>query len=55
MKFFVSYLYLIQGTFLFIPGTMILTYKEMPSYRILGYFSMATLPFAVKFISSPLI
>lgn len=54
-KVLVSYLYFIQGVFLTISGTTTLTYKQMPSYGILGYFSFATSPFSFKFISAPLI
>jgi hypothetical protein len=50
-KFLISYLYLIQGIFLAIPSTIILTYAEIPSYGILAYFSASSLPFSFKFIS----
>lgn len=54
-KALVAYLYFIQGVFLYVPGTTVLTYKTMPSYAILGFFSFATIPFSFKFISAPLI
>ena len=54
-KSLVAFLYFIQGVFLVIPGTMILTYKQIPSYDILALFSFATLPFSFKFMAAPLI
>ena len=54
-KILVIFLYFIQGIFLNVPSTIVLTYKQMPSYAILGYFSIAILPFSCKFISAPLI
>jgi hypothetical protein len=54
-KALVAYLYFIQGIFLNIPGTTVLTYSQMPSYGILGHFSLAIIPFSFKFISAPFI
>ena len=54
-KALVAYLYFIQGVFLYVPSTTVLTYKTMPSYGILGFFSFAIIPFSFKFISAPLI
>lgn len=54
-KVLVSFLYFIQGIFLVIPSTTVLTYNKLPAYDILGYFSSATLPFSLKFISAPLV
>jgi len=54
-KALVAYLYFIQGVFLNLPGTTVLTYQKMPSYGILAYFSFAIMPFSFKFVSAPLI
>ena len=54
-KFLVIYLYFVQGVFLNIPSTIVMTYKEIPNYSILGYFSIILLPFSCKFISAPVI
>ena len=54
-KLLVAFLYLIQGVYLNVPGTIVLTYKQVPSYSILAYFSMAILPFSLKFLSAPFI
>lgn len=54
-KFLVGYLYFIQGVFLVIPSTTTLTYKSMPDYGILSFFSMSIIPFSLKFLSAPLV
>ena len=54
-KSLVAFLYLLQGVFLVIPSTIILTYKSIPSYDLLALFSFAVLPFSFKFIAAPLI
>ena len=50
-----AFLYFLQGVYLVIPGTVILTYKQIPPYSILALFSFASLPFSFKFIAAPLI
>ena len=50
-KILIAFLYFVQGIYLNVPGTMTLTYKNMPSYEILGYFSIILIPFSMKFIS----
>jgi Na+/melibiose symporter-like transporter len=53
-KILIGYLYFVQGLVLVLCGTLPLTYKTLPSYTILGYFSAATLPFSFKFITGSL-
>lgn len=50
-KFLVSYLYFVQGIFLNVPSTVTLTYSKIPPYDVLGYFSLALIPFSLKFLS----
>ena len=49
-KFLIGFLYFVQGIFLVIPSTITLTYKEIPPYGILAYFSAVYLPFSFKFL-----
>ncbi len=51
----ISYLYCIQGIFLVLPSSIVLTYSEMPDYSTLSLFSLASLPFSFKFLYAPIV
>jgi len=51
LKALIGYLYFVQGLIISLCGTIPYTYKQLPGYEILGYFSAATLPFSFKFIT----
>lgn len=50
-KVLIGYLYFVQGLILALCGTIPYTYKHLPAYGIMSFFSAATLPFSFKFIT----
>jgi hypothetical protein len=51
----VGYLEFAQGCVYAIAGTIPYAYKNLPDYFTLSIFMMCTLPFALKFITAPLL
>lgn len=51
----IGYLYFMQGFILSFAGTAPYLYPELPDYFTLSLFSLAAIPFSLKFISAPLL
>ena len=49
------YLYFLQGLVSSVAGTVIYIYPELPDYYTLSLFTLSSLPYSLKFLSSPIV
>ena len=51
IKAFIAYIFFIQGFYHSLGSTVILLYTQYPSAEVLSHFSIALLPFSLKYIT----